>query len=303
MKTKALNGTDFEQLKKDLSDTNEAAVQAQSEQVIADAPMSNPTGVAKRLKERVTKAQSGSPSLKAPKKRSVNNAGISENVYNGESMVDVLITLEPTFNPINPAHSIASLTAKNVAGREMLGEVRDTKLVKTLDGNARRVEFKILKKKFTRVFNQLMACGAPDGTVNNAKIILDLMRAKRRGKVKEGAKTHSISRQSFNQMIDHVSDFLVLLANCPEYGSNVPELTLEALETYRDALRVGNSKASKSKAEWNTSIVERNEFFNAQNTGYVATFQATKRSVKAQYGGDSPQYHQVAHFKFNRIYS
>ena len=296
-------------MKEGFNSTNQAANEAQNHETVAKAITEHQAEQQKnknkayldKLKGSNTKANSLTGNTKAPKKRSVNEAGISENVYNGESMVDVLNTFEPPFNPINAAHSPASLTARNVAGREMLNDVRETKQHKTLDGNARRAEFEILNKKFTRVFNQLVACGAPEGTINNAKSILDLMRAKRRGKVKEGAKTKSISRQSFNQLIEHVSDFLVLLNNCPEYGSNVPELKLEALETYRDDLKLRNSKASKSKAEWNTSIVERNEFFNAKNSGYVATFQATKRSVKAQYGADSPQYHQVAHFKFRRI--
>lgn len=296
-----MDGIDFTQLKSQLSDTNKAAEQALSEQTNADAPLSNRTGLAKRLKERTTRAQQGSASIKATKKRSVNEAGISENVYNGESMVDVLNTFEPPFNPINAAHSPASLTALNVLGREMLQEVRETKQHKTLDGNARREVFHVLNKKFTRVFNQFVACGAPEGTIYNAKSILDLMRAKRRGTVKEGANTKSISRQSFSQMTDHVADFLVLLENCPNYGSNVPELQLAELKVYLTSLRDGNSSASKSKAEWSTSLVERNKFFNAENTGYVATFQATKSSVKAEYGADSPQYHQVAHFKFRRI--
>ena len=304
MKTKkAQNSTDFEQLKSDLTETNKAAQQAQAEQDSADARVSNPTGVAKRLKERTTKAHAGSASLKAPKKRSVNEAGISENVYNGETMVEVLNTFVPPFNPINAAHSPASLTAKNVAGRDMLNEVRETVHHKTFDGLDRRVIFDELNKKFSRVFNQLVACGAPKGTIKNAKSILDEMRARRKGKPKPGAKTKSISHRSFSQMIEHVSDFLVLLANFSEYDSNEPELKLPALEAYRDALMAGNSTANKSKAEWKTSLVQRNKFFNAKNSGFVDTFQAAKRSVKAQYGADSPQYHQVANFKFNRIYS
>ncbi|MEZ4802662.1 MAG: hypothetical protein R2797_07785 [Gelidibacter sp.] len=123
----------------------------------------------------------------------------------------------------------------------------------------------------------------------------------RKGKVKVGAKTKSISRRSFNQMIEHLADFLVLLENCLVYDSNVPELKTAALKVYHTALRDGNAAASKSLAEWGTSLVERNEFFNAQYTGYIDTYQAVKRSVKAIYGADSPQYHQVAHFKFRRI--
>ena len=104
-------------------------------------------------------------------------------------------------------------------------------------------------------------------------------------------------------MVEHVSDFIVLLVNCPEYDSNENELKTPALEDFRDALRNDNASASGSNANCKTSLNERNEFFNAQYTGYVDTFEATKRSVKAIFGGNSPQYHQVAQFKFRRIYS
>ncbi|MGJ8593578.1 MAG: hypothetical protein ACSHXF_13585 [Aquaticitalea sp.] len=309
MKTQEKKGTSFDAMKEGFSNSNKVANQAIAEHKDAASQMSNPETAAQPQKKHITSAKAGSAKLKDPnkvkasKKRSVNEAGISENVYNGETMVDVLNTFEPPFNPINAALSPASLTAKNVAGRAMLNEVRDNKQHKTDEGNARRGIFDVLNKKFTRVYSQISVCGAPEGTVTNAKSILDLMRARRKGKPKAGAKTKSISQKSFNKMIDHVSDFLVLLANCPEYDSNVQELKLIALEAYRDSLMLGNGKANQKKAVWNTSLNERNEFFNAKNTGFVDTFQAAKRSVKAEYGADSTQYHQVAHFKFKRIYS
>ena len=152
-----------------------------------------------------------------------------------------------------------------------------------------------------KVYNQLVACGATEGTIKNAKTILDQMRYKRKGKPLPGAKIRSISQRSFNKIVDHVSDVLVLLANCPEYDSIVPELKLIALEAYPDSLLLGNAKASQSRAEMETALVDRNEIFNAKNTGFVDTFQSTKRSVKAIFGANGPQYHQVAQFKFRRI--
>jgi len=293
-----INETSFNQLKEDMNLTNDVFAKAIIEHQAEEKKKSKKDAFQKRFGK---KTKSGYKKTKA-KKRHANEAGISENVFNGEGMVDVLISFGPDFDPINSAHAPASLTARNVAGREMLNEVRDNKQQKTDDGNARRIIFDILNKKFSRVFNQLVAVGAKQSTINNAKSILDEMRAKRRGKPKPGAKTRSISQKSFNKMVDHVSDFLVLLANCPEYDSNVAELKLIALQDYRDSLTQGNVTASKSKAKLGTNLKQRNKFFNAKNTGYVDTFQATKRSVKAIFGADSDQYHLVAQFKFNRIY-
>ena len=302
MKTNTLNGSvepqavvNFDQLKENLQMNNESVANAIAEHNDAASQVSNQAIIAQPKMRPLTSDQPGTAKLGAVKKRRFYEEGISENVTNGERMVDVLVTLEPIYNPFNSAHSTASLTARNVAGRVILNEVRDNKQQKSDDGNTRREVFDICNKKFSQVFNQLAACDASEGTISNAKSILDEMRANRKGKPKLGAKTNSISRKSFSQMVDHVSDFLALLANCQEYGSNVTELQLIALQDYRDALILRNAKASKSKAQWNTAMVDRNAFFNAKNTGFVDTYQAAKRSVKAIFGANSPRYHQESH--------
>jgi len=71
-------------------------------------------------------------------------------------------------------------------------------------------------------------------------------------------------------------------------NTNKGEIT--ALEDKRDAMIASNKGASLSQAKWSTAIVDRNQFFNAEYTGYVDTYAAVKRAVKAIFGSRSPQY-------------
>lgn len=152
--------------------------------------------------------------------------------------------------------------------------------------------------------NELEACGAPVGTIKNADHCLAKTRGKRiiNFKTDETDDNHiSACQTSFNQQVDHFSNFLAILAGCPEYDSNQAELKLIALQDFRDSMITCNSDASIRNANCGTSLITRNEFFNAEHTGFVDTYSGVKRAVKATFGGNSPQYYQVAHFAFKKI--
>lgn len=236
------------------------------------------------------------------KKRKREESSITQNVTNGEGFVDVLETYGPAWNPILEVHSVAGLTLRNAAARDLLNDVRTERQDNSSSVASRREQFDILPGLFTRMFNQLEACGASKGIIKNAKHVLDLSRGDRMGTPKPDAKTISVSHASDSEMVDHLSNFIAVLKNCPQYDSNQPELKIPALETYRDSLLNENSGASKSKASLETTMNGRNKFFNDKNTGYVDTFQAAKRAAKAIFGGNSVEYHQLAKFRFRRIH-
>ncbi|MEZ4802388.1 MAG: cell envelope integrity protein TolA [Gelidibacter sp.] len=249
------------------------------------------------------KTKDGYSSAEARKKRKLEENSINQNLTNGEGFVDTLISFGPSWDPVLATFTVASLTLLLQTAREHFDDVRENRLEKTDTVGNRRELFEPVPALFTRVYNQIIACGASKSIIASAKHTLDLMRGERMGNPKPGANTKSTSHVSDSDMVSHVADFLVILQKCPQYDSNQAELKIPALETLKDNLQNENSLVSKSKANWKTSIKVRNKFFNAKNTGYVDTFQAAKRAAKAIYGGNSVEYHQLAQFVFRRIRS
>lgn len=284
---------------------NEAATNAIVEQAHAAVQASNQETVAEPIAEHTTAAMAGSAKLSPPKKRRVYESGISENVAHGIQLLDILLTFGLSYNPSNLSLTPESLEALNVLGTEFLNNVRMLKQGNKEAIDNRKEVYRNLKKLATRILNELMASGAPEGAIKNAKHAVEKMRGHRIIKIKasETNEKHiSACQTSFTQMVDHFSELILVVSNCVEYNPNVPELKVTTLEDKRDAMIASNKGASLSSAKWSTSLTERNEFFNALQTGYVDTYAAVKRAVKAIYGARSAQYKQISGFTFKYIY-
>ncbi len=297
-----INGTSSAQLKEELNTNNDVYAQAIAEHQAEQKKKSKQEAFQKRFG---SETHAAGPSIQAPKKKRIYELSISDNVTNGEGMVDVLISFGSAFNPVNVTYTITSLQALNLEARGYLTEVMQTKSDEAEAISQRRALYEAFPFLITRIINELEACGAPRGTIKAAKHWVDKTRGKRIGnqkEVKPGSKQISTAQTSFPLQVDHFSELLIILEGCRLYDSNQPDLKLAALKDFRDSMIAANSAASLSNAFAGTSRVSRNEFFNEDYTGFVAIYAGVKRAVKATFGGNSPQYHQVAKFQFKRIY-
>ena len=245
----------------------------------------------------------GKPKLMRARTAGYYETGMALNITHGIQVVDYLITYGTEYNPSNPAIAVASLQTMNTTGQELLNKAREKMQEKKLTTQARQDVYGDLKPLATRILNELEASGAPQATIDNARHYVRKIRGQRIIKIDPDSTANhvSASQTSFTEQIQHFTDLINVLTPCTQYQPNIPELQLTALVAKRDAMQATNNAVSTAQAVWSTSRVERNQFFNQPVTGYVDTFLAVKRAVKAIFGANSPQYEQLGDLSFKRI--
>ncbi len=243
------------------------------------------------------------PKLKRARTAGYYETGMALNITHGIQVVDYLITYGTDYNPSNPAIAVASLQTMNDKGQDLLDNARAKMQEKKGTTQARQDVYGDLKPLATRILNELEASGAPQATIDNARHYVRKIRGTRIIKIDPDSTANhvSASQTSFTEQIQHFTDLINVLTPCTQYQPNIPELQLTALVAKRDAMKTTNNAVSTTQAVWSTARVERNKFFNEPVTGYVDTFQAVKRAVKAIFGANSPQYHQFRGLSFRRI--
>lgn len=245
------------------------------------------------------------PQLKQARTSGYYETGMALNITHGIQVVDYLITYGTNYNPSNTAIAVASLETMNTTGQDLLDSARAKMQEKKNTIQARQDVYGNLKTLATRILNELKASGAPLATIDKAKHYVLKIRGQRIIKINPNstAKHISASQTSFTEQIQHLTDLINVLSTCTQYQPNIPELQLTALTNKRDAMKTTNNAVSTAQAVWSTSRIERNKFFNEPIKGYVDTFLAAKRAVKAIFGASSPQYHQISGLTFSRIKS
>lgn len=300
---KTLQQGTFDEMFNGLQQNNENAVNTLAEQQDDASQESSPVITEMPIKH-ITSAQAGSPKLKAPKKKKIYESSISKNVANGQQVKAVLDTLGISYNPSRQALTPVSLAALNVLALQFLENVRIAKQENEEGIDNRKIVYRNLKTLATRILNELKASGASEGVISKAESLVKLIQGQRIIKIQKGetdANHISASHTSYNQMIDHVSRMLLLLASSPEYDPNVVELKLLELTAKRDAMVATNEAVFIASAQYSKAMRERNEFFNAPFSGYVETYLAVKNAVKAIYGARSAEYKQIGKITFKKI--
>lgn len=232
-------------------------------------------------------------------------SNITKNIRNGELVVNYLISYGDKYNPSREAIFITALQALNLQAHTYIGTVRDNKQTNSNEKIQRRDVYGNLKPLATRILNELIASGAPKSVVKTAKHFVKNIQGARIIKITPETaddKHSSASHTSFAEQIQNLSGLVGVLNSAPEYKPNIPELTTAALTAKINAMIASNGNEGTSKAEWSTSIVERNKFFNQEYTGYIDIYASVKRAVKAIFGATSPEYKQISALTFVRIY-
>ncbi len=240
-------------------------------------------------------------SLKASRKRNGSDSCIARNVSNGEQVTEILLTF--TGYETREAIMPTALAAKNVLGNTFLDTVTETKQNQKADINQRQGVYVNIPKLARRVRSMAIALGLSKKVIIDITHYVDLTTGKRIIKRKEDdpRKKISASHTTMSQKVQYMKAIIEILKTEPLYTPVKADLTIVALENTVDAMKTTSTDTYGSTAGYHTSLVHRNEFFNAEYTGYVDTYVAVKNAVKAIYGGRSPQYKQISGFKFTRI--
>ena len=237
---------------------------------------------------------------------SISEVGHAKNVANFEDLIAYCTAYGSTYNPSKAALQLTALNTLLTSAQTELANVTTAKnAFDTVTGD-RQLAFEPLKSLATKVFNYLSVTDATDQTIADAKTINNKIQGRRSGAVSETPPTEggtspntvSVSRQSYDMLIENFSELIDLISSVPSYTPNETELTVTSLTTFHSNLQTANTNVINAEVVYSNARISRNTILYAENTGLVDIALEVKKYVKAVFGATSPQYKQISGIKF-----
>ena len=235
-----------------------------------------------------------------------NETGYAKNSGNFKLELEYCKSLDTGYNPTsNPRITIAAMQTLHVAGFTSLGEWVDAEndwgiAVKTNEAN-----YKLSKPKATRINATAKSCGTTPEIYSKVKALCDIIRgwrltAKPKPGTPEFDKAISSSHQSYDNLNRTWSQLEDLLSKIPEYQPDASDITVAAINTYRQSLI---STLADDKEKFTIVLTKRNarnKIFDLIPTGICDVAQQAKDYIKGKFGASSFEYKHVAKIHFRR---
>lgn len=231
--------------------------------------------------------------------------GHTKNVSNTETLIEYCNAFGARYNPSNEDLLIANLVAMHLTAKQKLINVSTQKSAfKEVEGQRIQL-FAPYKKLATRIINALSSSGAPATVIADAITINRKMQGTRapgsKAKFdKDGKpiKRISVSQQSYDSKIQHLSALIELLSREQKYNPNEEELKVATLKAYLQQLEQINKALKVANSPYTNALIDRNKFFYTPQTGMIATVQLVKNYVLSAFLSTSPEYALVSSLTF-----
>ncbi len=239
---------------------------------------------------------------------STSEVGHAKNVANFEHLISFCTGFGPGYNPSNAAISIASLNTLLTDAKNALTEVT-TKIVAYNNTVNHRIQtFSDLKKLSTRLVNALIATGASDETIANAKSVNKKIQGQRAtppthstpdpNNPQPAPATISASQQSYDQITEHFSKLVEILHTETNYTPNEIELNVATQTTLLQNMHTANTQVGDAYTAISIARIERNHTLYDDKTGLCPIALEVKNYIKSVAGASSPEYKQISKIKF-----
>jgi hypothetical protein len=239
------------------------------------------------------------------------DTGHAKNVSNFEDLISFCIGQGASYNPSKEALTVAKLKELHTQAKDMLAQVNSSKASFDRAINARRIAFSDLQPFSTKVINALIASGASDLTIEDARGInrkIQGARSHRSSNNKNESdssestgKTISTSQHSFDNLMEHFSKMIEILSLDGNYNPNEAALKVAALKSRLDHMESVNSDLINASTSLSNAILLRNNTLYNSSNGLVQTALAVKNYVKSVYGAKSPEYKQISRIEFRKF--
>jgi hypothetical protein len=238
---------------------------------------------------------------------STSETGHIKNVSLFEDLITYCQSYGTDYNPSNAMISIAQLQSAYSATQTALNDFKSQKTSFDMAVNQRRNAFDDIKPLSTRIYNALIASGAPSLTIDDAKGINKKMQGTKTPKVNTemtntensmSPKTISTSQQSYDRLIDHLVNLIELLQQTPQYNPNENDLKVAQLQAKVTNLQSAKTAWIAAFSTYSNAIRMRDEKLYHPETGIVSLALKAKKYVKSLYGAQSTQYKQIGALAF-----
>lgn len=232
--------------------------------------------------------------------------GHNQNVANFEDLISRCSGFGANYNPNFNAIKLGNLNTLRANALNTLSATSAAKMAYESAVNDREIVFKPLKKLATRIMNALKASGVSELVIKDARSINYKIQGVRVKAIPENeteaekAKHISVSRQSFNSMMEHYSRLIDLLGSIPDYQPNEAELSVTGLNTLLSNMKASNTAVINTTTTMLNAIIERNLLLYNKENGLVLIANEVKFYVKSVFGTTSQEYKEVRTIKFTR---
>lgn len=245
---------------------------------------------------------------------STSEVGHAKNIANFEDLISFCQGYGTAYNPTKAALQITNLQNLHLTAQTNLNNVTITSTAYNNVVNTRAQAFEGLKKLGTRLVNALEATDATQQTINDAKGYNKKLQGSGKltkadaGKTPppvdpgtpapENPKTISTSQQSYDNLIEHFSKLINVLATEPSYNPNETPLQTATLNTQLTTLKNANTAVINAYTTVSNARIARDKSLYQAKAGLCDIAQDVKNYVKSVYGASAPEYKQISALKF-----
>lgn len=236
--------------------------------------------------------------------------GHLKNITHFQDLISFCEGYGADYNPVNESLKIPQLLTLY---QEALNSFDHAKTKKTLFDeatNERRNSFKDLKTLATQIVNAFEVSGVHVLSFANLKSVNNKIQgssskkknsetqAASEGDQIETRTSISTSQQSYDRLIDHFANMILILQTHTEYNPNESNLKVVALNAKLSDMKAKNLELIQAYSFYSTSLIQRNKKLYDPLTGLVHKAQEVKKYVKSVFGAVSPQYRQISKLSF-----
>ncbi len=232
------------------------------------------------------------------------------NLSNFDQMIGIVKGYGEIYNPANPAIKTPALEAKSSNAHNAITDLNNKASAYRVAVERRTVLFEPFFRKITRINNLLKSSGTSKVMHEEVAIIIRKLQGARAGKkpalqsTAKGdnePKQNSVSQLGYDERVSNFGKLISQLELIPEYMPNESDLSLSTLGEYCISLDNANKAVLKVENDLSNCRLIRNKEFYAPETGLTELARADKLYIKALFGANSPQYHQVSGIGFKSL--
>lgn len=235
---------------------------------------------------------------------SKSETGIEKNISHFDTLILTCQGFGAEYNPTNKEIEVATLSTQASEIKAEQKSFLTKKAANSEAKNKRKVGFAPVKKLSTRIVNALKSTKASKETVEDAKAFkrkIDGERAESKKKPanpSEPDNAHSVSQQSYTNIVAHLKGLSGIIEAEPTYIPNENDLKVATVTALISNLESLNDKENATYVAMNTGKIARDKKLFNDQTGLLATVTKVKDYVSSVYGATSPELKLLTKLKF-----
>lgn len=239
---------------------------------------------------------------------STSETGHAKNIANFQTLIEFVKGYGTAYNPSKHSIKLPALLTLKESADAALADTLSKNTNYNIKVSEKQLAFSGIETLASKLVSALEATDASTGSISNAKSYRQKIFGKRATPAKAStdrnapdSKTISVSQQSYDQIIQHLSGLKTVLETEPNYTPNETELQVATLSAKIQDLYGKTAAVNTALAEVSNSRISRNKILYTEENSIYETASDVKKYIKSVFGAGSPQFAQVKGLQIKSI--